>query len=267
MPAIELSRLKLQAGRLRDHFSQPPAFIRLFKDLMEFYADRTHRPGLAGSPRPLLHTYNAPPPVLRQVLLEILPLVPDNPEAAAALMDALWGYENLESRLLAVSILGALPVEAKEPVLERLEKWLPQAEESLVDDLFGRGLARLRQEAPEAYLSLARRKLISERVIDRQHGLRALAALVTADSRSDKLPEIFTLILPLTRSTPPALRPYLVRLLTALAKRSPPETAFFLKENLDFPDTPWMARRILPHLPNPQQEKLKQALRSSRRRG
>jgi hypothetical protein len=265
MPAVELSRLKLQAGKLRDDYSQPPAFVRRLKDLLEFYGSRAQRAGQSGTPPTILHTYNTPPPVLRQVLVEISPLVSEDPEPALPLMDALWEQPNLECRLLAVSLLGLYPVSPPEPVLDRFQAWMQEAEERVAAALMDRGLQRFRREDPQALFRLVRRWITSENPHDQRLGLRTLTVGVSGDAVDD-LPVLFSLITPLVRSPSPPLRQEVAALLAAFARLSPAETAFLLKENLDFPGTPWLARRVLPSFPPTQQESLKASLRRIARR-
>ena len=50
MPAIQPVRLKRQSALLVEQFNNPAAFIRSLHHLLEFYADRVHRPGQAGEP-------------------------------------------------------------------------------------------------------------------------------------------------------------------------------------------------------------------------
>ena len=53
MPAIQLTRLRLQTAGLAESFANPQAFVRGLHDLLDYYADRTHRPGQSGAPAPL----------------------------------------------------------------------------------------------------------------------------------------------------------------------------------------------------------------------
>jgi hypothetical protein len=60
MPAIQPARLRQQAALMVEHFDQPAAFVRSLHHLLEYYADRAHRPGQAGKPPALLAAYNVP---------------------------------------------------------------------------------------------------------------------------------------------------------------------------------------------------------------
>lgn len=265
MPAIQLARLKLQVGKLIDLFYQPADFVRALREMLSFYANYTHRPGQSGEPPPIIHTYNVPAPVIRQTLQEIIPLVKAEPDAAFLLCDKLWEQENLECRQIAASILGALPVDPAEPVSVRLHQWLLDSEEKLVEILLEKGMARLRQEDSASFIRITRRWVTSGNWREQQLGLRALVYPLKEGSFDD-LPVLFQLITPLARNAPSVLRPHLVRLFSALARRSPAETVYFLRENLDFPDTPWLARHLINDFPPDLQEKLRNTLRSLQRR-
>ena len=65
MPAIQPARLKQQAVLLAQQFDNPVAYVRSLHHLLDFYADRAHRPGQSGKPAPLTSAYRVHPPVLR----------------------------------------------------------------------------------------------------------------------------------------------------------------------------------------------------------
>jgi DNA alkylation repair enzyme len=264
MPAIQPARLKRQAAELADKFDQPAAFVRALHNLLSQYADHTHRPGQAGEPPALLDSYNCPPPVMRQVWQVLLPLISLRPEAAFGLCDALWAEPNLDLRLLAAQLLGQLPVQPPEPVLERLQSWVRStAEERLLDGLLHQGLMRLQQDAPERLLELVTIWLASSELPTQQTGLRALLLLITETS-TENLPTIFRLLTPFLRIAPSRLRPNILTALTALAQRSPYESAYILRQNLtapDNPDTAWLIRQVLDEFPEETKAGLRAAMK------
>ncbi|MGE5224454.1 MAG: DNA alkylation repair protein [Omnitrophica WOR_2 bacterium] len=266
MPAVQLARLKIQAAGLGAKFSQPPAFVLELRSLLESYADHSHRPGQSGSPSPLLQSYHVPPPVLRQILLEITPQVTASPEQALAVCDALWQQANLECRSLAISIIGLLRVEAAGPVLQRARNWMhSETEEHLIVAMLERGLRRIRQEATVSYASEVRAWLHSTDFHDQQIGLRALYYLVE-DPSFDNLPLAFRLLAPWVRIAPTRLRPFIVRNLRLLVQRTPKETGYFLRTNLatpESPDTAWATRQVLADFPEDLQAGLREALKAA----
>jgi hypothetical protein len=97
-----------------------------------------------------------------------------------------------------------------------------------------------------------------------QLGLRALLPLMEVDIHL--LPVFYHLLAPFVRAVPPRLRPELLDVLRALARRSPKETAYFLRQGLETssnPDTPWLVRQCLNDFPPEFQSSLRAAARSA----
>lgn len=264
MPAIQPARLKQQSALLAEYFDTPPAFVRSLHHLLDSYADHVQRAGRSGEPPPLLASYKVRPPVLRQIWLELRPLAAEDPQAALALCDALWDQPYLEFRQLAASILAQVSPRPPDPVVERIQNWIkPDTEERLTILLLTQGFSRLRNENPEALLDLVEAWLTTPDVFMQQMGLRALQPFV-GDLEFENLPVFFRLINPFARVAPPALRPDILNVLSALAHRSPQETAFFLRQNLhtpNSPDAPWFLRQTLQDFPPDIQESLRAAVR------
>lgn len=264
MPAIVLSRLRQQASLLAGHFSQPAAFVRSLSHLLEFYADRTQRPGKSGAPAPLLPAFNVPAPVLRQVLSELVPLAEDSPEEALALCDALWHEGYLEYRLLATSLLGKIPPKPPEAVILRVDRWAQESfnEERMLTEILTQGLERLRKEHPEEVLELVENWLGDEDLACQKLGLRALPPLFFT-SVVENLPVILRLITPFVRSASADLRPDILDVLISLARLSPKESAHFLRRSLQVEaEATWLVRQCLSEFPEDLQESLRQALRN-----
>lgn len=264
MPAIQPARLRHQAALLVEHFDSPPAFVRSLHHLLDFYADRAHRPGLSGTPLPLIDAYRVRPPVLRMLQQEMVPRAQADPEAGLALCDALWEEAYLEFRLLAIHVLGQLPPEPPEPVTGRLKAWSQsKMGDQLVTNLLDQGAERLRRENPQAVLEMAEAWLADSNLFQQRLALRILLPLIQ-DERFQNLPVFFRLIQPLARVVPASLRPDLLDLLIALAHRSPQETAYFLRQSLTMsnnPDTPWLIRQSAAEFPPELQESLRAAVR------
>jgi hypothetical protein len=252
MPAIQPARLRKQALMLAEHFDNPGAFVRSLHYLLEYYADRTRKPGQSGSPPPLIKTYNIRPPILKQVLLEIAPLCRENPVEGIALCDRLWEESYFEFQLLAIYLLGEIPPDPPEHIISRIQSQMnTELDPSLLDPLLRFSLSKIRTEHPKIYAELVSNWIKSEDYFHIQMGLLALLPLIQ-DSQFENLPIIFKMIQPLVRSSPPAVKPDLLDVLTALAHKSPSETAFFLQHNLTAPnaiDTAWIIRQLLNEFP------------------
>jgi hypothetical protein len=261
MPAILPSRLKIQAARLGELVPNADLFVRSLRTLLDYYADRTHRPGQSGDPPPLLPAYNVPPPVLRQILLELTPTLSAEQSKGLVICDALWEQENFECRLLAARILGHLPVEPLGPVLERLLLWVQEDEERVLDELLTKGLVRWRSEAPNSFLLRLGEWMKSPSFKEQKLGLKALKPVIE-DRSFTNLPVLFRILNPVVRIAPPQIRPDLLHVIRFLVKRSPQETAFFLRQNMSAQDTPWVTRKVLPEFPTSLQHSLREAMKN-----
>lgn len=233
--------------------------------VLDFYAERIRRHGQKGKPAAMLPAFQVPQPVLRYLLQELAPLAAENPEAGLALCDELWEQDVLEYRQLACLLLGSIPVASPEPVLARVRLWVGfQPENLLIEALFNSGLLYLRRQYPQAVLDLAEGWLNGSSPLEKQLGLRLLSSLIQ-EPAFDNLPVLFRMIHPLCQSHPPEVRPDLLDLLEALARRSPQETAHFLRQTANLPDsphTPWLVRQVLHAFPLETQKSLRQTLRS-----
>ena len=260
MPAIIPARLKQQAAILADQFDEPPVYVRSLHHLLETYAERASRPGQAGEPPPLLQSYKVRPPVLRQILLELIPLAHENPQGALAICDALWEQPVLEFRLLSARLLGQIQCETPSPVIGRLKDWIkPDVEQRLLDELFSGGTNCLRQNNAPAMLELARGWMEEKDLFYQQLGLRVLLNLVNEPSY-ENLPVFYRLLQPFIRSVPARLRPDVLDLIAALARRSPSEMVYFLRQTVvlpNSPDAPYLIRQSLHQFPSEQEEELR----------
>src|SRR5690349_4772041 len=110
MPAIQPARLKAQVDPIGEEFMQPARCLARLHDLFDFYADRTRRPGQAGSRIPLLPHYNTPTPVIREVQRSLAGYAKDaDPKAAEDLIDAFWADGAFEMRLIAAFLISHAP--------------------------------------------------------------------------------------------------------------------------------------------------------------
>ena len=266
MPAIQLARLRIQAAQLASLFDQPESFCRELTDLFELYADRVHRPGQSGEPPPLIPRYNISAPLLRHLYHEMAPIARLHADRTLALCDVLWADPFLESRLLASDLLGQAPLRSPDQTLYRVERWASEStDKRLLDSLVRQGLERLRLEQPSILIQQAGSWLGTG---DPNLQRLALAAIIpiVEDSTFENLPAIFHLLAPYIRKAPQSIRADIIDTLRTLAKRSPSETAYFLRQGLEISegtDTPWLIRQTLVDFPPDIRESLREALRVS----
>jgi hypothetical protein len=264
MPAIQLARLKIQVTDLLAYFDDPVGYMVEFHALLNFYADRTRRPGRSGRPKPLIQAYNVPRQIMRRIENDLRPFVATNPPGALELADHLWADPWYESRSLAISILGLISPEKPDFIVERLQTWGKSCrEDALLDALLDIGAAGLRTENPDQFLSLVEFWLSDDDKTSRKNGMRALPALILMPN-FENLPTIYRILSPLIREASSVLEVDLTRTVRALAKRSPQETAYFLKQNLIAPHKAGLTtilRRSLDVFPPDLEEMLRAELR------
>ncbi len=136
MPAIQITRLRIQVARLLEHFDQPEKFGRSLADLLDYYSDRARRTGKLTALAPIQKQYRVHPAVLKQISDDITPYCRERPEQAAALAEYLWHDSHYEPRLLAAGILSMLPDEAWELITDKLTGWArPGQDRVLIDAL------------------------------------------------------------------------------------------------------------------------------------
>jgi hypothetical protein len=267
MPAINLARLKIQASRLSEKFNEPEAFVRVFNETLDYYTNRTIRSTQIAM-RFSLPTFRTPPPVLRQIQGELEPLAEIHPLEAVALTNALWKAGSLESRLLAASLLGNIPLAQSTPTLIRLPEWLAQStDKQILTALLTDAFARLRTENPEALFTLLEDWLKSSRFSLRIWGLRALIPILT-DPKFENLPAIFQILKPAILSAGPTTQLELQACLATLEHVSPTETLAYLREIISDHPSPLMLRtlrRVLVGLSPDLQSGLRELLRENGR--
>ncbi|PWH17183.1 MAG: hypothetical protein DDG60_02770 [Anaerolineae bacterium] len=261
MPAIDIARLKTQAAVLVEKFDQPERFVKELHEILDLYADRTLRVGIA-APASVLPAYRVPQAVLRQIEMELNPLATTFPEQALALTNALWKAGYLETRLLAAVLLGKIHPDTPH-LLERVQAWVARArDKQLRKALLNAGLVRLRREAPQRFLALIQTWFDPSTPRLWEYAIYALIPLLE-DPAYENLPPIYTMLTPVIQNIPPMLQNELADLLTALYRASPVETTYFLRQAMAGAASPQCAvilRRVAPSLP----EGLRAVVQSSR---
>jgi len=264
MPAIEPTHLRQKAAVLAQQFHDPVVFTRDLHSFLEFYSDRARRTGQSGSPQPLIEAYNVRAPVIRALISELVPLANQSQEKGLQLCDALWQEHFLEFRLLATMLLGEMEIDESELVLHRVQSWItPQLEYSLIERILDFSLENVRKKNPGMITRWIENGLISKNIFHQQIGLRALMPMIK-DTKNDNLPLFFRLIQPFCLHAPSGLRPDILDIISALAKRSPGETAFLLSQSLDTSDSidaAWIIRQSLDFFPPNLQDQLRNAVR------
>ncbi len=231
MPAVNPTRLRFQIEGLMASFSAPAAFHQRLQTIFELYANRALRYGTETGIQPLIPMYHLPTPVMRQLRLDLARLVPEDPQAALALVDDLWEDDYFEIKQTAILILSLLPLDSPEPVLDRLQKWMEQdLDPMLISALFSTGMHQLQEKFPTAWEDFINTFLQSTDPEKTALGIRGLTEGLK-NPNFQNLPAVFRLVSPFIREPAPELIRDLVHLVEVLAQRSPTETGFFLRQS------------------------------------
>ncbi|QYK50976.1 MAG: DNA alkylation repair protein [Anaerolineales bacterium] len=263
MPSVQLGQLQQEAAQLSEHFTDPAAYLKQLERLLLSYSTPIHRQGRISGLRPVIFSFEVPPPVLKRLELEMALQASQQPAAALAVADTLWERRSYETRQLAVRMLGATPAPASE-VTSRLAAWASEnQEELLVTELYQRGPRTLIQNDPDGVLQFASQLLASQDHRKQVLSIGSLETLITTGSFTN-LPALFTLLMPPSLDPPRKLQPFLTSVLNALAQRSPKETAYFLGQLLNSQPSVAarrMARQVLRQLPADMQATLRDLAR------
>ena len=235
-------------------------------DLLDIYANRVQRTGQTGEPTPLIQAYKVPKPVVRQVVMDLTPLVTEQADQALLLVDSLWVEPYWEFRVVAATLLGCIRYSSPDLIFERVQDWTkPILEERLLNLVLNEGLSTLRNAHPDLLVDWINGLLDGPEWYDQKKGLIALLPLLT-DTGFSNLPALYRLLQPLVRKTPFQLKPDMLEVVHQLAARSPVETAYYLRQSLkapNNPDTAWLVRQSLSSFPNDLRQGLLLELRSN----
>lgn len=259
MPAVNPERLEAQLDGVVQAFPDPGRLVRRCTELVEFYASRvraTGRTNRSGSIRSL----DVSASVLGVVERRLLEAAAADRYAGAMAAEALWKTPLLETRLLAIGLLAQRPIE---DLADRVSTWAATADDDrLLDRLAGGPLLRLSRQAPDRFW-LA----LTEWFESRPTRLAGLAWLALAAAIPDLDPAALPRAFEAMEGAPPAVAGEAWRgrvgALEAAARRSPPETARFLVDQLEAgrPGAALLARHLLPGFPAAEQAALRAALR------
>lgn len=244
MPAIHLPRLRKQVHELALYSSEPKKFLAKLKDLFDYYGNRTLRPSQVAARPTAIPAAHVPQPVLRQIVKELTPHANQTPHLILDLSRELWKYGWMEQRILACHLLGKLPLEYEDDILQLAENWCRQNhEEQLIHTIAEQSLASLHAGNPpvvvakaEGWIDMPNRMQTGQETISASElvnfqklGLRALIPLIE-DPNFENLPLIYNTLQATLESPPKVVRPDLLDILKRLARRSPRETAFYIRK-------------------------------------
>ncbi|MEL7644897.1 MAG: DNA alkylation repair protein [Anaerolineaceae bacterium] len=247
MTAIDLTRLQKQIGDLVSVFSEPAVFIKTLHEILGFYERRAYRPSRELVPKTFMRSYNLPAQVLPQIEIGLKQSAGLHPAEALALVNALWQDPYYEARELAAVILGQLPAEFSAQVLSLIEEWVsvPLDRAALLTLLEKASAAPRLAGTWDTFIE----KLLGSPLIRLQSvGLLALA--INLEQRPlNKYSGIFKLVRPFIQAGDERLEMNLNMVVKNLARSSPNESAYLLKQVLSDSPGSGIERRIREYLP------------------
>lgn len=259
LPAIDPERLEREIGLISGVFDQPDELRRKVLDLLDFYADRAKRPGAATHADDVPWDFGIPKPVQRALAKALSVCGVRRPDAALTAAESLWQAAYRETRLLALAILSG---QTRPEVADWIEVHILEAQDSRVlKEAAGVGLEGWRLADPPALVQRALGWTRGAETSLQTLGLMALAAAVD-DPRFEQLPSLMRGLAGLGPAPRGDSRRALGDLVNSLARRTPPEAARFLLDEIDrrSPGIDRLVRGSLDMFPPAQRQQLSRAL-------
>lgn len=269
MPAVNLLQLRVELNDLLWNFTDPPAFRKTLLDLLEKFAYTAYRSESktrSVSSRPQLQVSMI---LLREMDLMLIPAIREQPQAALAICDLLWNDENMDVCLIASRMLGEIPLEHAELVLDRAGEWaLAGVRHMTARTMLRNATALIMRNDPEILLRKVRRWYVDPREEQNFLCLEGMAILV--ENRSfENLPAIFTLVEALMGEATMNTQRSLEELFQVLYQRTPNETIYVLRQCLrDDPNVTAqrVIRRVIPSVDEKVRKSLQDELRAAARK-
>jgi hypothetical protein len=251
MPAVKLELLKTEIAELFKKSGEPEDFLRGLNNLLERYGNYSYRAGEMIPSLRKIQKYHVSPQVINEIQQELRRFSIQQPVQSLRIAKRLWKERFFETRFLAICTLGEIPLSPLTLILECLIEWAqPEEEPEILTALFDQGTKRICREQLEAWLKVIQAWYEDTRPGYRMISLRSAFALVN-DSSFINLPFVEKLITaPLIQGSP-EFQNILEDILSALARRVPVETGFFLRQILSqniSPGTLPLIRKTLPFL-------------------
>jgi len=258
MPAIDLTKLKQQSAELVNLFDQPDVFLNQFKEILEYYTNRTLRVNQVIQ-RSNLPTYNTPRPVLFQIENAIEKLGDRYPDAAINLTNTLWSASFYEAQLLSAFILGTIPPALTMSLITSLpEKLYETKDQEIKKALLTSSLARLRNENPQTLMLLIKEWLNAPGPKTQTWGLFAFLPLIQQLGYDD-LPQVFETLRPAIVGVTPSTQMDIKACINTTYRISPVETIHYLTDIIQGTKDQQVLRifmRIIRSLPTDAQKNL-----------
>ncbi len=267
MPAIDPARLRRQIEELRDSAGEPARLRARILEIFEFYRDRTRRPTAAArAADPGRRSLGVPRPVLRALSRGLDEFLVPEVDLRIALAGELWGTGLAEAQHLAACVAGTLADGAAAEWAAGLAGGCDSR--AALKDLAEEGLSALRVQHPERTLQIIEQWMRSGDPRTRALAYYAAVPLV-ADDEAEALPQVLRMLESTLADAGGFAQPALQRLVEALARRSPPEAARLLIDELGraVAGIDELVRLSAPAFPPFQRARLERTLSALRRTG
>jgi hypothetical protein len=160
------------------------------------------------------------------------------------LIDLLWQEPEVELRQLAAQLLGKLPAEKFDQVIDRIRTWSETASNpELLPFLHQQASIGIREHAPQRWLDLLYEWETSANNWLVKLAIQGVIPLID-DEDYENLPAIFTFITQLIINPGSEFQFDLLTIIQHLAKRSEVETVYHLKKAITLSSDPGMPRFI-----------------------
>lgn len=248
MTAINPARLRIQSVDLSEKYSDPKAFVRELHNVLDFYAERVRKNKITSTPL-MLQSHQVAPPILRAIEAELRDPLNTQPSQGILLIDTLWEEEWVETRTLAVSLLGDLPPINPESIFKRLKSWLSESKSDTIRILLPtRGLSRLVEENPALVLEFFQELLSSPSKNNCQAVLFGIIPFAEGED-FENLPLLYKLLDWILLVDEKGLIKEILEVLKILIQRSEQESLYFLEKQLSTASKPRILRVIRQILP------------------
>ncbi len=263
MPAVELDKLKLQSANLAGKISQPKIFLSMFREILVAYSNRTYRSQTVAGRIKATPSYHVPAHVIWQIERDLLPQM--SAHSQEQFLDAanqLWESPSLEEKTLALVILGNVPSDPVEPVVEAFNKWYSAAIDPTVLKITSTvGSRALRKFAPYEWARIVNIWLESKRTSNLISTIHSMEDSLEVIGESC-LPEAFEMMSKILEINDGVVLTELLHMLKLMIRKSRSETVYFIK-NLAFKPglknqlTDRFLKRCVPLFPEDIQDQLR----------
>lgn len=248
MVAINLTRLAKQLEELQASFDEPETFLASLHRFFSFYHQYSHRKHRDTIPESFMRQYDLPMQIVPQLELSLRQTVKSQVAQSYALIEVLWRDSYFEARDLACFILGQLPEEENDRVMAYIKDLLNQPQDrAVVASIFDKACQGVLNSNPNLFRGLVKELLEGPEVWRKRQGLFALS-LYLPKAESNDLPTVYGMIRPFISQSDLQLQNRLAELVQSLAKQSPGEMVYLLKEVLADTEGPEIEQRLRSYL-------------------